>query len=161
MVNPFVINASPLIFLSQAGLLDLLNKMTPSAVVTQVVLEELDAGAHIDATAEIVRQTSWITVVETPEIPDAITLWDLGVGESSVLAWAYSHYGTEAVIDDLQARRCAATLNIPVRGTLGLIIIAKKRGLIPNARPVIEKLIEAGMYLPSHVVDQALRSVNE
>jgi len=87
--------------------------------------------------------------------------WSLGTGESSVLAYAASHPGTEAVIDDLAGRKCAACLNIPVRGTLGIILIAKKRGLIPFARPVLETLLRSGMYLSRSVLDQALRQVGE
>ena len=35
--------------------------------------------------------------------------WDFGAGESAVLAWCLAHPGSEAIIDDLSARRCAAT----------------------------------------------------
>jgi predicted nucleic acid-binding protein len=69
----------------------------------------------------------------------------LGPGESSVLAWAQTHPGSEAILDDLAARRCAATFNIPLRGTLGLALI-KQRGRIPSARRALEQLLQAGMY---------------
>ena len=87
-----------------------------------------------DLTAQAIEKTEWITVVEPPPIPELIQAWDLGKGESSVLAWAYSHSGTEAILDDLLARRCAATLDIPIRGTLGLVLTAKKHGRIAQAR---------------------------
>ena len=32
-------------------------------------------------------------------------------------------------------------------GTLGLVLAAKRRGLIPSARAVVEALIDSGMYL--------------
>jgi predicted nucleic acid-binding protein len=67
----------------------------------------------------------------------------------------------EAIIDDLAGRRCASLLGIPVRGTLGIVLTAKKRGLIPQARPVIETLIRSGMYLSKTVIEEALRRVNE
>jgi predicted nucleic acid-binding protein len=74
---------------------------------------------------------------------------------------AYTHPGTEAIIDDLADRRCAAALGIPVRGTLGLILIAKRQGRIPQARPVFERLRHAGMYLSDRVMNQALGLVGE
>ena len=43
-----------------------------------------------------------------------------------MLAWAHAHPGAEAIIDDLAGRRCAAAFSIPVRGTLGLALIAKQ-----------------------------------
>ena len=87
--------------------------------------------------------------------------WDLGEGEASVLAWGYDHPGTLIIVDDLAARRCAATLGIPVRGTLGLVLTAKKRGMIPEARPVLEKLRQSGMYLSDRILSQALALVEE
>jgi predicted nucleic acid-binding protein len=44
--------------------------------------------------------------------------------------WAHTHEDSEAIIDDLAGRRCAAAFNIPVRGTLGLVLTAKQRGRI-------------------------------
>jgi predicted nucleic acid-binding protein len=85
----------------------------------------------------------------------------LGQGESAVLAWAHSHQGCEAIIDDLAARRCAATLGIPVRGTLGLVLLAKQRNRVALARPLVHALREAGMYLSDRVVDRALALVGE
>jgi predicted nucleic acid-binding protein len=64
-------------------------------------------------------------------------------------------------VDDLAARRCAATLGVPVRGTLGLVLIAKQRGEIPAARPVLEELRQAGMYLSDAVLNRALKRVGE
>ena len=78
-----------------------------------------------------------------------------------MLALACEHPGTETIIDDLAGRKCAASLNIPVRGTLGIVLVAKKRGLIAKARPVIEDMMSAGLYLSRKVVDKALQKVGE
>jgi predicted nucleic acid-binding protein len=66
-----------------------------------------------------------------------------------------------AILDDLAARRCAATLRIPVRGTLGLVLIARQRGRIPAARPVLEGMRASGMYLSDSVMNKALALVGE
>jgi predicted nucleic acid-binding protein len=94
-------------------------------------------------------------------VPNQIQAWGLGAGESSVLAWAHASPGSEAIIDDLVARRCAAAFNIRVRGTLGLALIAKQRGRIPSARRVLEQLRQGGMYLSDHVMNEALARVGE
>lgn len=78
-----------------------------------------------------------------------------------MLGWAYSHPGTEAIIDDLSGRRCAAALNIAVRGTLGLALLAKQRGHISSARAVLEQLRKGGMYLSNVVMNEALARVGE
>jgi predicted nucleic acid-binding protein len=85
----------------------------------------------------------------------------LGAGESAVLTWGYVNPGTEVIVDDLAARRCAAALGIPVRGTLGLVLTAKQQGILPAARPVLEQLRLSGMYLSDRVMNQALALVGE
>jgi predicted nucleic acid-binding protein len=66
-----------------------------------------------------------------------------------------------AVLDDLAGRRCAEALGIPVTGTVGLVLGARKRGMIPAARPVLEELRDNGMYLSSAVLERALALVGE
>ncbi len=78
-----------------------------------------------------------------------------------ILRLVYLHSDTEVILDDLAARRCAKYLEIPVRGTLGLVLIAKQRNVIPSARRVLEKLRLAGMYLSDRVMNQALARVKE
>lgn len=85
----------------------------------------------------------------------------LGLGESAVLALAHTHAGAEVIIDDMAGRLCAASLNIPVRGTLGLVLAAKRNGRIEAARPVAERLLQTGMYLSKRVLDEALNLVGE
>jgi predicted nucleic acid-binding protein len=48
-----------------------------------------------------------------------------------------------------------------VRGTLGLVLVAKQRGRIPAARPVLESLRASGMYLSDSVLNKALALVGE
>lgn len=100
-------------------------------------------------------------ITEIPTTPTIIQNWNLGAGESEVLAWGYLHSDTEIILDDLAARRCAKYLEIPVRGTLGLVLIAKQRNVIPSARQVLEKLRLSGMYLSNRVMDRALAKVKE
>jgi len=42
-----------------------------------------------------------------------------------------------------------------------IVLVAKQRGLIPKARPVIEDMMSAGLYLSRKVSDHALRRVGE
>lgn len=100
-------------------------------------------------------------MVESLAVPARIQNWDLGPGESSVLAWCSNNLGAEAILDDLAARRCAETFGIPVRGTLGLVLLAKQRGRFPAARPVLETMQRAGMYLSPAVLNRALKTVDE
>lgn len=78
-----------------------------------------------------------------------------------MLSWALAHPGTLAVIDDYAARRCAAVLRLPVKGTLGLALLAKRRGRVAEAAPLVEELRRAGLYLSDAVIRDALELVGE
>ncbi|GCL42557.1 DUF3368 domain-containing protein [Dolichospermum planctonicum] len=155
------INTSPLIFLTKGGFLHLLQIVSPEIIVPQAVSTEIQAYGETDITAFTLAKTYWLVVKETPSVPGIIQTWDLGAGESAVLTWAYVNPGTEVIIDDLAARRCATALGIPIRGTLGIVLTAKQRGIIPSARPVLEQLRLRGMYLSDKVINQALTLVGE
>lgn len=161
MIERPAVDASCLILLARVAAVDLLKLAGDRVVVPQAVAVELGWPDHHNEAVRTLRQNPWIEVVSTGATPQVILAWDLGAGESSVLGWALSHPGTQAIVDDWAARRCAAALNIPVRGTLGLVLAAKRRGVIPNARPLVEKLVAAGMYLSERVVNDALRLVDE
>ncbi len=160
VADPAVVNASPLIVLSKAGYLDLLKLEGETVLVPDVVGNEI--RAHLpDVATHVLDAAHWLKIVQTPVVHPTIQAWDLGGGESAVLTWAYSHSGTVAIIDDLAARRCARSLKIPLRGSLGLVLLARRRGVIPAARPVVEKLLDAGLYLAKDVVDRSLALVGE
>jgi hypothetical protein len=74
---------------------------------------------------------------------------------------AASRRPTRAIIDDLSGRRCAEAHGVPLRGTLGTVLLAKMRGKIPSARAVLAELRAAGMYLSDRVVGAALAEIGE
>jgi predicted nucleic acid-binding protein len=158
--EPAVTNASPLIFLARGGCVDLLQFTGDRVLVPEPVAREIRARGPQDITARALESTQWLEIVDPPEVPAFIQAWDLGPGESAVLAWASAHAGTEAIIDDLAARRCAMTFRIPFRGTLGLVLAGKRRGRFPLARPVLD-LRRGGMYLSDRTLDQALALVGK
>ena len=161
MYKQAVVNASPLIFLSKAGVIHFLQQAAPDIVVPQVVALEIGRRGRNDITARTLANNPWVATVEVPVIPPLIQSWDLGPGESAVLAYARTHPGVVAIIDDGAGRRCAETLGVPLLGTLGLIMIAKKRGLIPTARPVIALLKQQGMFLSESIIDRAMDLIGE
>ena len=161
MAERAIVNASPLIFFSRSYHLDLLQHIADEIWVPEPVATEiLQRGQH-DITAKAMQTTEWLSVKPCPRIPLTIVEWRLGAGESGVLALANEYSGTNAIIDDLSARKCAASLNIPVRGTLGVVLTAKQRGIIPNARNIIEDMMANGLYLSTPVLNHALKRVGE
>jgi predicted nucleic acid-binding protein len=94
-----VLNASPLILLGRSGYLPLIRELSSAALVPRAVLLELEAGATVDETASLVSASSWITVIEDLDVPEVVRGWDLGEGESQVLASTLSESRREAVLD--------------------------------------------------------------
>ena len=155
------INTSPLIFLTKGNYLSLLQVLSEKIIVPEIVATEIKAYGESDVTAQALAKTDWLLVTKTPPIPNLIQSWDLGAGESAVLSWGYFHSNSEVILDDLMARRCANALNISVRGTLGIVLLAKQRGAIPYARPILANLKQSGMYLSESVMNEALKIVDE
>ena len=89
MVEPPVVNASPLIFLAGAGLLDFLRLIAETALMPASVADEIHRRGLPDVTAQALQNNTWIIRIEDPPIPRIIQAWDLGEGESAVIAWAY------------------------------------------------------------------------
>lgn len=87
--------------------------------------------------------------------------WDLGRRESQVPTWALRHPGCEALLDDLAARKCAAALSVPVRGTLGVLLLAKKEGHLAELGPVIMRVQQAGLHIDSGVLGALRRLAGE
>ena len=96
MAESAVVNASPLIFLSRAGLIDLLQLISAEVIVPESVATEIEVRGRHDPTAQTLANTSWLVVTQTPQVPAQIQAWGLGPGESSVLTWAHSHPGSKS-----------------------------------------------------------------
>ncbi len=160
MADTAIINASPLIFLSRSRHLDLLRTVADEIWVPEPVATEIQQRGSHDLTAQAIADTDWLITKPVATMPATIAGWRLGAGESGVLALALEQQ-REAIIDDRAGRKCAATLSIPVRGTLGIVLVAKQRGVIPKARPVIEDMMQAGLYLSRKILDKALARVDE
>ena len=81
---------------------------------------------------------------------------------TAVIAYAQAHNGWTAVLDDRAARRCAVALGIPTMGTLGIILQAKKLGLIPSASQLLQQVIDNDFRISERMLRELLpQAVNE
>lgn len=156
-----VVDASPLIHLSRAGFLNLLGVLSKPVRVPTAVAEEVRAKGEGDPTASALASTPWLQIVQDVEEPPELGAWELGRGERAVLAWARTQPNALAVLDDREARRCAHALGLPVIGTLGIVVRARRHRLIQHAKPVIEQLVTHGMYLREELIEQVLLTIGE
>jgi predicted nucleic acid-binding protein len=162
MPRRWVVNASPLIILAKIKQVHLLYELCEEMVIPAGVAEEIKRSPDENDPARIwMRSNGKDFVRETGRIPPIISAWDLGLGESEVLSWANEHHGWEGILDDKAARNCAASLGVRVRGTLGIILLAKKEGKISNATFLLDLLRQAGFRIDPPLMQEAKRLAGE
>ncbi|MBC7816507.1 MAG: DUF3368 domain-containing protein [Planctomycetaceae bacterium] len=69
--------------------------------------------------------------------------------------------GSVAVLDDGPARRAAGQLGIPFTGTLGLLLDAKQRGLIPAVAPLLDELDRHEFNMSPRIRESILKAAGE
>jgi predicted nucleic acid-binding protein len=157
-----IVNASPLILLTKIGRIELLNAEHVDVVVPLPVLQEVspDLADPADPVIQAIGGAGWSVAPLSP-VPETLNRWKLDRGEESVLTVALQHPGCEVVIDDRAGRRCAEVHGITLLGTVGLVILAKRLGRIAEARPIIEDLRRAGLYVKDTVIADALKRAGQ
>lgn len=158
-LNKLVVNASPIISLANIGYADLLIDLSTQLIIPQGVFEEVtDYNQEDSAVTWIQSKTIYVTKIFVPKI---ILEWNLGKGESCVLAYALKDKTFSTVIDDKPARICAKVFNIKTYGTLSIIVKAKQFGLIKSVKPLLDKLSEKGFYVSDNIIKTILLLVDE
>jgi len=162
MPEKWVVNASPLIVLARINHLFLLQRLAKEEIVVPAgVAKEISQGPGDDPAREWLRADGQALVREVEGVPPVIIAWNLGLGESEVLAWAYQNAGYEAILDDRAARNCALSLNIPVRGTIGVLLLAKRFGHLIEITPILQQLEKVGFRIDPTVISAAKKLAGE
>jgi predicted nucleic acid-binding protein len=155
-----IADASPLIILHHIGRFDLLGHLYRAILVPHGVISEIAAGpdgTQIQQALEHLSGYRRFSVTPDPRIIE----WDLGMGETEVLTAAKEHRGSDLLLDDKAARKCATTFGYPVKGTLALLMEAKRNGLIDSLAVVIDELNGQGFWISDSLRRQALLRVGE
>ena len=131
-------DTSCLIGLTNIGLLDVLNQLYETVLVTPEVADEygepLPEWIYIKAVRDIEKIAAYSTHID--------------LGEASAIALAMETNGALLIVDDLAARQFAISLGLTISGTLGILIRAHKKGIITDLAAAISRLKEAGFHLP-------------
>jgi len=133
-------NTSPIQYLHQLQLLHIFSTLAGRVIIPPAVVEELSQGRTSGINLPDVNVLKWIEI-RRPVSELAVPLvTDLGQGETEVLMLGLEMRETVVVLDDDLARRVAETLGLHFTGTLGLLLDAKKTGLIPAIAPLLDQL---------------------
>ena len=156
-----IVNTSPLQYLFQVGLLDLLPSLYGNVIIPQAVLDEADHGRRQGVALPAVSALSWVRVVTVGHPVVLPMATRLGAGEYEVLLLAKEMPDSLIVLDDSRARHCATQLGIRVTGTLGILLKAKQRNTIAAVTPVLDTLNDLGFRLSAKTRALTIRLAGE
>jgi predicted nucleic acid-binding protein len=151
-----VSNTSPLIVLKKSGAIFILDKLFNNVLIPKSVQEELfKKEKEFFSSIEILK-------VAKPKSQNLVKTLKLLVdeGEAEAIALAME-LNLPLLIDDYKGRKVAHQLGLKIIGSLGLLKIAKERGIISKVKPFIERFISEGYYLDEKLIEQFLKSLDE
>jgi predicted nucleic acid-binding protein len=154
-----VVNASPFILLCKAGQIELLNRVAVEVVMPRGVLAEIKAQPN-DSSSKLIDSLNWLTIADVV-VPDSIKAWDLGVGESEVVAYALQSKGYRPLLDDAEGKACALSYGLQPIGTGGFLIKAKQTGSLKAVAPVLNEIRTKGLWVSDEVSAAILKLANE
>ena len=160
-----VSDTSLLIHLSRVGRLELLRALYQQILIPPAVWREtVEEGQGRAGEAEVreAAQAGWIEVR-----PVANTLLvqllkeGLDDGEAEAIALALEAAADLVLLDETQAREKAALVGLRLTGTIGVLIRAKREGLVDTLRPLLDQLRQKSFWISESLYRSALVAVGE
>lgn len=157
-----VSNAGPLITLSKLGKLNLLKELYGTIVIPDAVQYEVVVQGKGAIGAEEVANSVWITVeAVTNKLAVELLRERLDIGESEAIILSLESKADLLLMDEARGRRISEGRGIKLIGTLGLLAVAKKRGVITKIKPLLDQLISVGFYMSSSLYQAMLSQLEE
>ncbi|WP_218836725.1 DUF3368 domain-containing protein [Hydrotalea sp. AMD] len=104
----------------------------------------------------------WVEIVEVKDkSKQQILELQIDKGESSAIALALEIPDSTIVLDDIKARNIADKLGLNYTGTIGIVVKAKLKGIIPSIKPIMAKIRQTDFRLSAEIELQALLLANE
>ena len=159
-IQPVISNTSPLIGLWGLNCLSLLRDLYTEVWIPRAVEKEFLA---VDETVyrEVLDSAPWIKVVDLTNPQSAAIYQGIDAGEAEVFALATEHDACLVFLDENKGRRKAKEIGLTVKGTVGILLEAKKEGLIDVIKPLLIRLRDNGMYLSESLINNALQDSGE
>jgi predicted nucleic acid-binding protein len=151
MSKTIISDTSCFIILSKIGQLEMLNRLFGNVVTTPEIADEFGESLP-----------DWVEIIAVKD-KHKQHLFEVQVdrGESSAMALSLEMEDTLLIIDDYKARRLAKTLNIDYTGTIGILILAKHKGIISSIKPSLERIKETNFRISAELELQALIEAKE
>lgn len=156
-----VCNCGPLIALAGVGQLDLLPQLFRQVCIPTEVYDELTGSQRFESVRNLFHQP-WLEIIPLPTPCDPLLTVQLDTGEAAVLTLARLFPGAEVLMDERKGRRLAERLfGLRVLGTGGLLLRAKRAGLIPAVQPVLVAMKNNGYHLSDRLMQAIWQAAGE
>ncbi len=142
--GPVIVNNTPLAALWSIGHLPLLRDLYGEILIPQTVHDEFLATERA-LRQEVLDKSPWIKPATLTNPRQALVYVGLDQGEAEVLALADELSARLVIIDERRGRRYAKRLGLRLTGTLGVLLAAKAKGLVPAVAPLIDELVKEGL----------------
>jgi len=156
-------DTSPVSGLIQIRQLQILNQLYSQIIIPQIVHDELSilSSRNIDLTEY--NNANWIEVRKTNnQIVFHKLSQQLDLGEAEAIALALELKADAILIDEKSGRKIATQYGLRRIGLLGVLLEAKKQGVIPLVKPLINDLItKANFWASTALIDSTLKVADE
>lgn len=156
-------NTSPLMNLSVAGQVHLLEKLYGKIVIPQSVRDELSHIAARGAEMPSLQNAAWLEIVPVKDKERVeLLMIELDAGEAEVIALAMELKADLVLLDERRARKVAARVGLKVMGLLGVLMDAKRKIMIDAVKPILDAMMdEAGFWVGSELYERVVREAGE
>jgi predicted nucleic acid-binding protein len=158
-----VCNTSPIINLAAIGHLTLLQQLYARIIIPEAVYHEIAVIGSGQPGATEVQTLEWIEKQHLAEraLVNVLQI-DLDAGEAEALALAVEAKADLLLMDERRGRTAAARLGLKYIGLLGVLVVAKQRGLVTLIKPALDELIiRAGFWITKDLYARVLATVGE
>ncbi len=156
---PVVSNTSPIINFVGVDLLHVLHDLYGEIWIPDEVLIEFSYKAY-PKTPDL-RQIPWLVVQNVAHKASLTIPKRLGAGKVAAITLAQACHARLLIIDDHLGRKVAQEQGIPITGTVGVLLEAKKAGFVPAIRPIIDEMIAQGRYISLTLRQMVLEAAEE
>ena len=158
-----VSDATPIISLAKIDKLALLGQFYTEVILPNAVFSEVCRNPAFAVEAEAIRKCSFMKI-KTANNPHSIKILKavgLDLGESEAIALADTLPDPLLLIDERKGRLIAQNMGIKVIGTLGVLLQAKRAGLIEQIKPLLDTLVNANIRISEPLYRSILEQADE
>lgn len=157
-----VSNSGPLIALSRINKLNLLKHYFSKIYVSNATYDELVIKGKGKPGSDLVQKVDWI---QSKKVKDNMAVkvleLELDLGESETIILAQEMKADLVLLDESIARQIAKTLDLKVKGSIAILVMAKKDKLLPELKPILDELRQKKVWIGDDIYEEALKLVDE